>query len=141
VFEVDFVPAVVGPHVAVFAATGGHAGVAEDVFVVTATSAELATFTVGQLRVYLGDVSDTDSTLLEALAAERVAQADRCRVDRYTEALREALMRRVARNLAARRVPVATFTSFEGGGTSTRVPSTDAEIARLEGPYRRWPVG
>jgi hypothetical protein len=141
VFEVDFVPAVVGPHVAVFAATGEHAGVAEDVFVVTATSAELATFTVGQLRVYLGDVSDTDSTLLEALAAERVAQADRCRVDRYTEALREALLRRVARNLAARRVPVATFTSFEGGGTSTRVPSTDAEIARLEGPYRRWPVG
>lgn len=142
VFEADYVPAVVGPHVAVFTATGENAGLVEDVFVVTATSDNLATISVGQLRTYLGDTSETDQLLLDALAAERVAQADRCRVDRYTEALREALLRRVARNLAARAIRVASFTSFEGGGgASQRVPQTDPEIRRLEGPYRRRTVG
>lgn len=142
VFEADYVPSVAGPHVAVFTATGANAGVVEDVFVVTATGDDLATVTIPQLRTYLGDTSETDQALLDALAAERVDQANRCRVNRYTEALREALLRRVARNLAARAIRVTTFTSFEGGGgASQRVPQSDPEIRRLEGPYRRRTVG
>ena len=90
---------------------------------------------------YLGEHSWPYNNVVDALAAEVAAQAARCRVDPYTDDLREACLRRVARNLAARSVPVATFTSFEGGGTSARVPSTDPEVSRLEGPYRRMVVG
>jgi hypothetical protein len=122
-----------------FAATGLGAGADETVVDVTATL--LGHVTVADLREYLGDVSVTDATLADALAAEQSAQADRCRIDPYTAALREALLRRVARNLAARAVPIATFTSFEGGGTSSRVPQVDAEISRFEAPYRRRKVG
>ena len=65
-----------------------------------------------------------------------------CRIPAaYPADLGEALCRRVARNLAARSVPVASFSAFEGGGTVTRVPQRDAEVARLEGPYRRLVVG
>ena len=92
-----------------------------------------------------GGYLKTSASLTElegALAAETAAQAARCRVTPYTDDLREALMRRVARNLAARAIPVATWTSFEGGGgASTRVPTSDPEIARLEAPYRRLVVG
>lgn len=141
VFDADYVPAATGGHTAVFTASGAHAGVSQNVFVVTADQQALQTVTASQLRTYLGDVSTSDAVLLEALAAERADQANRCRLDRYDEALREALMRRVARNLAARRVPVASFTSFDGGGTSTRVPQTDPEVKRLEGPHRRRTMG
>ena len=97
--------------------------------------------TLDELRDYLGATSATDPELTTALHAERAAQAQRCRIDPYTHELREAVMRRVARNLAARSVPVATWTSFEGGATGTRVPNTDAEIRRLEAPYRKLVIG
>lgn len=90
----------------------------------------------------LGASSYTAAVVQSALDAEAAAQRSRCRIPAaYPLDLREALLRRVARNLAARGVPIATFTSFEGGGTSTRVPMVDAEIARLEGPYHRLVVG
>lgn len=91
---------------------------------------------------YLGeDHSYTSEEVGNALAAETAAQARRCRVPvHYPDDLAEALKRRVARNLAARSVPVATFTSFEGGGTSSRVPYVDAEVQRLEAPYLKLPT-
>lgn len=91
---------------------------------------------------YLGDDNSyTSEEVGNALAAETAAQARRCRIPvDYPADLGEALKRRVARNLAARAVPVATFTSFDGGGTSARVPSVDAEVRRLEAPYLRLPV-
>lgn len=124
-------------------------------FVVTATSAEFGddviAFTVdsrqtsgsvptlGDLLVYLGDDnSHSGQEVQDALDAETQAQARRCRIPAdYPADLSEALKRRVARNLAARSVPVASFTSFEGGATSTRVPMSDPEITRLEAPFRR----
>jgi hypothetical protein len=139
VFVLDYMPATVGRHVAMFVSTGPGAGSAVDVFDVLAP--DLSLVTVGDVEAYLGETSATPDDITGALTAERRAQADRCRIDDYTEALREALLRRVARNLAARAVPIATFTSFEGGGTSARVPQVDAEIKRLEGPYVRWTVG
>jgi hypothetical protein len=90
------------------------------------------------IKTYLGDTSATDEEISDALAAETAAQARACTIPAdYPEDLAQALKRRVARNLAARAVPVASFTSFEGGGTSTRVPRIDAEIARLEAPFPR----
>ena len=136
---VPYVPAVMGRHVATWTATGAYAGVAT--VVLDVDPIDLAFISVTDLRDYLGATSATDSELTVALRAERAAQAQRCRIDPYTYELREALMRRVARNLAARSVPVATFTSFDGGATSTRVPSVDAEVRRLEGPYRRLTCG
>ena len=98
--------------------------------------------TTSDCVTYLGDTSATDSEVLDALTAEAAAQRARCRVPAvYPSDLRQALLRRVARNLAARGVPLTSFTSFEGGGTSTRVPHSDAEISRFEGPYRRRTVG
>jgi hypothetical protein len=94
------------------------------------------------VKAYLGDTSYTDEEISDALAAETAAQARACRIPAdYPEDLAQALKRRVARNLAARAVPVASFTSFEGGGTSTRVPKRDAEIARFEAPFLRLVTG
>ena len=137
--QLAYAPTLTGRYVATFTATGDHAGAATVTFDVDPLT--LAFVTADELRSYLGSTSATDSELLEVLRAERAAQAQRCRIDPYTYELREALLRRVARNLAARAVPVATFTSFDGGATSTRVPQVDAEVRRLEGPYRRLAVG
>jgi hypothetical protein len=94
------------------------------------------------VHAYLGDTSATDEEIADALASEQAAQAARCTIPAdYPEDLAQALKRRVARNLAARAVPVASYTSFEGGTTAVRVPRIDAEIARLEAPYLRLPVG
>jgi hypothetical protein len=94
-----------------------------------------------QVLAYLELDADTTGSVAEALAAETAAQRKACDVPAvYGADLAEALKRRVARNLAARAVPIATFTSFEGGGTSARVPQVDAEIARLEAPYRSWVI-
>lgn len=98
--------------------------------------------TVAQVLDYLGETSATTDEVTGALAAEQAAQYAACRVPAvYPADLAEALKRRVARNLAARSVPVAQFTSFDGGATSTRVPMTDPEVARLERPWRRLVVG
>lgn len=139
VYQLDYTPAQVGRYVAVATFTGANAGTAVDVFDVLA--AGLSVVTLADVQAYLGDVSWTAPEIQQALDAERAAQRRRCRIDDYGPDLREALCRRVARNLAARAVPVASFTSFEGGGTSTRVPTKDPEIARLEGPYLRLVVG
>ena len=85
-----------------------------------------------------GGTSQEDDTIEGALAAETRAQARVCRIPAtYPEDLGEALMRRVARNLAARQVPIAQITSFDGGQQVSRVPSWDNEVRRLEGPFRK----
>lgn len=137
-FTLDYTPAAVGRYVAAFVSTGAGAGATVDVFDVL--DVDLSAVTLADVKAYLGETSESDEQITAALDAERAAQSAMCDVDDYGHDLREALKRRVARNLAARSVPVATFTSFEGGGTSTRVPMVDAEIARLEAPYRRWVV-
>jgi hypothetical protein len=94
------------------------------------------------VTAYLGeDCSYTSEEISDALDAETAAQAARCIIPvDYPHDLGQALKRRVARNLAARSVPVAQFTSYEGGATATRVTRYDAEVTRLEAPYLRWPV-
>jgi hypothetical protein len=138
-YQADYTTTVAGRHIARLVTTGANSGVVEQVFDAAALS--LAYVTLTEVKAYLGDTSASDAQITAAMDAERQSQADRCRIQPYTVALREAYMRRVARNLAARAVPVTSFTSFDGGGTSTRVPTTDPEIARLEGPYRKLVIG
>lgn len=89
---------------------------------------------------YAGPVALTwgSSDLAKALAAEKAAQARRCRVPaddgQWPEDLAEALMRRVMRNLGMRNLPLGIQDSDAGG---IRVGGTDPEIRRLEAPHRR----
>lgn len=131
-----------GRYLAVVTSTGATVGVVPfTAWAVLPTTAE-GMPTTSDCLAYLGDTSATDVEIRDALTAEAAAQRSRCRVPAvYPPDLRQSLLRRVARNLAARGVPLTSFTSFEGGGTSTRVPRLDAEIVRFEGPYRRRKVG
>lgn len=102
------------------------------------------------VRAYLGNDAAvrSDAQIDSALKAERTLQASACRVpaDADTtpaavaarEALDEALCRRVAVNLAKRAVPLGMQMSDVG---AARLTSTDPEVRRLEGPYRKLAVG
>jgi hypothetical protein len=137
-----FTTAEEGRHLAVATSSGDVVGVcAFTAWTSSPTDAD-AMPTISEVSLYLGENSWSNDELTDALAAEAPLSGHAARCRPFTRPTwREALKRRVARNLAARAVPVATFTSFEGGGTSTRVPMLDAEIARLEAPYRKRRVG
>lgn len=89
------------------------------------------------LRSYLGAAADQwdDDELGSALAAETADQANKLRVPTVVPAgLDEALKRRVARNLAMRKVPLGIAVSEV---EATQVRALDPEIKRFEAPYRR----
>jgi hypothetical protein len=141
-YTARFTTAEAGRYLAVATASVDVVGVVP--FTAWATDPAAASLTpdVAAVTLYLGDTSWSSAEISSALTAEAAAQRARCRIPAvYPADLAEALKRRVARNLAARAVPVATFTSFDGQATSTRVPMLDAEIVRLEAPYRRRKVG
>lgn len=90
---------------------------------------------------YLGSHKATDDELEEALAAETWNQARMCRIPaEYTPDLRSALLRRCARHLAMKRIPLAVLQGDAETG-STVPPSRDSEVRRFEGPYRRLVMG
>ncbi|MCM4080412.1 hypothetical protein [Paractinoplanes hotanensis] len=90
---------------------------------------------------YLGENSWTDTEIQDALDAETTAQRGVCRVPAtYPDDLREALMRRVAVNLARRKLPLMVLRGDSEQG-NTVPPSRDSEVRRLEGPHRRLKVG
>lgn len=90
---------------------------------------------------YLGDNNSwTDEEVQAALDAESAAQRAVCRVRGvYPADLREALLRRVARNLAMRRLPLAMPQGDAAAGGAV-LPGRDPEVRRLEAPYRRLTV-
>lgn len=135
-FELDYVPASAGGYSAVLATTG-PAWADSRSFVVV--SGALYPLTLAEAKSYLGDVTATDAQVAQAVTVEQAAQARRCRVDDFGPDLRDALLRRVARNLAAGWAS-AQFSSFDGVSTGARVTATDPEIERLERPYLRWAV-
>lgn len=141
-YRAYYTVAAAGRHIAQVTVSGDVIGVVTfTAWVGEATPASLMP-DLSDVKTYLDDVSESDAQLQDVLDAEAAAQRARCSVPAvYPADLREALLRRVARNLAARRVPVAQFSSFEGGSTVTRVPMLDAEIVRFEAPYRRRRVG
>jgi hypothetical protein len=99
------------------------------------------------VQAYLGQESSWGSAEIEsALAAESAAQARVCivpaeTVEDWPADLLEALYRRVAHNLSVRRNPNGVeFAESEFGSTALRVGGNDAEVNRLEGPWRVIPV-
>jgi hypothetical protein len=100
--------------------------------------------TLAEVKTYLGaTASYTDAEITKALAAETAAQAAVCKIPViYPADLGEALMRRVAHNLALRSLPLGIQASItEVAVATTRVGGTDAEVARLERPYKKLVVG
>jgi hypothetical protein len=78
----------------------------------------------------------TDTQLQHVLDAEVALQAEWCTVPAdYAEPLYQAVLRRCAREIAARGVPLGMLgpDAEFGGATLAR---WDAEIERLEGPHR-----
>jgi hypothetical protein len=92
---------------------------------------------------YLGQQNVADADIIDALDAEAAAQRRRCRMPAaYPADLRQALMRRVAVNLAKRQLPLAMqMGDAEAGGAAAYVPGRDPEVRRLEGPHRRVVMG
>lgn len=84
----------------------------------------------------------TMGAIENALDAEAAAQARKCRIEvpgtDLPVDLFEALLRRVARNLAMRNLPLGVQSNEAG---AIRLGSVDPEIARLEAPYRRVVIG
>jgi hypothetical protein len=100
--------------------------------------------TVNDVALYLGANAGTwsQTQLAEVLAGERDAQRAKCgERANYPDALRQALLRRCARALAMRRMPLAVNFGDADGSGSLVLPGRDPEVRRLEGPYRRLVVG
>lgn len=99
---------------------------------------------LGDVAKYLREfaVSWSDEELQGALNAEAAAQRAVCRVGAvFPDDLREALLRRVSRNLAMRNQPLAVLIGDAEVGNSTVLPGNDPEVKRLEGPYRKFVFG
>lgn len=87
---------------------------------------------------YLGENSWTDDEIQDALDAEAAAQRRVCRVEAdYPADLRQALLRRVAVNLARRALPLSMLQGDAEAGGTAPLPSNDAEVRRLERSHRR----
>jgi len=108
---------------------------------------------IADVNAYLGtEHSWTPAQVSAALAAETAAQARACRLPAdppapaaptpYPADLAEALCRRVAHNLALRALPLGVSANIsEMSVATTKVGGTDAEVRRLEAPYRKLVIG
>ena len=98
--------------------------------------------TVAMMRLYDPSLSGhTDLTIQGAINAEAAAQTRICTLpDPVPDDLLEALMRRVVRNLAMRRLPLAIAQGDADGGALI-LPGRDPEVRRLEAPFRRLVCG
>lgn len=128
-----------GRYVARASTTGG---VVDFAAYATAATTEAGMPTVPDVVDYVGPISATEDEVAAALAAEAAAQRSVCRVRAvYPDDLREALLRRVARNLAMRSLPLAVLQGDAEGGSSSILPGRDPEVRRLEAPHRKLTVG
>jgi|SRR3954468_21733211 len=131
----EYLLSVPGRYVAtVFAAGYGATGFAVDAVDVTDAGRLPG---LADATSYLGTTSWGPSDIADALSVERAAQRDRCAIPAYyPDSLRGALLRRVARNLGMRVIPLAQpIGDAEGGGPN--LPPYDPEINRLEKPHWR----
>jgi len=133
---IDDVPTVAGRHLYQWRSTAPALAVDQ---VVVLLAGDAARVTLADVTAYLGPTSWDSTAIAGALAAEQSAQDQRCRTSSvYPPDLAEAVMRRVARNLALRGLPLAMQAGDAG---ASYAPGRDPEIRRLEGPYRRRVVG
>ncbi len=106
----------------------------------------MAAPTLSDVLAYLGDeVSADDAKVGAALAAEKAVQARRCTVPAddavWPADLAEALLRRVHRNIVLRGLPLGLTTNMTDAAVAVTRVGQDAEVLRLEAPFRRWLVG
>lgn len=140
VYRAEYTVATTGRYVA--RAVGAVYGAVDFAAYVAATVAGTAMPAITDLDAYLGTNSFTDDQLQDALDAEAAAQRKACKVPAaYPDDLREALLRRCARNLAFRRVPLSVLQGDADAGTTNAYPGRDPEVRRLEAPYKRLKVG
>jgi hypothetical protein len=137
VYLAQYTIAAAGRHTAI-AATSTHGSAAFTAFATDVTTAAQMP-TLAEVKTYLGANSATDAQIQDALDTESQAQRDICAVPAaYPASLRQALKRRVARNLSMQRIPLAVLQGdAEAGTTSAFLPGTDPEVRRLEKPYLR----
>jgi hypothetical protein len=140
VYRAVYEPTTAGRHLAVAAAAGY--GAATFVAFVGALTTSAGMPDIADVDDYLAPHSWTDTQLQQALDAEAAAQRAVCDVPaEYGADLREALMRRVAVNLAKRRIPLAVLQGdAEAGTPASFVPGSDPEIRRLERPHLKLPT-
>jgi hypothetical protein len=135
VYRTTYAPTVAGRHVA-RAVVSGY-GAATFAAFAKAITAAAGMPDVDAVDDYLAPHSWTDTQLQQALDAESAAQRKVCAVPaEYPADLREALLRRVARNLAMRPIPLAVLQGDAEVGSSV-LPGSDPEVRRLEKPYLR----
>lgn len=118
-------------------------GAADFAAYATATTAGTGMPDTDDVAAYMGDSAASWETeeIQDALDAEAAAQRSRCRVGGvYPADLRQALLRRVVRNLALRSLPLAVLRGDAEAG-DTILPGSDPEVRRLEAPYRKLVVG
>ncbi|KAB1925146.1 hypothetical protein F8280_12105 [Micromonospora noduli] len=140
VYRVLYVVGTAGRYIARVVATD-H-GAADFAAYATGTTAGTGMPDVTAVVEYIGETSHTEEEIQDALDAESAAQRAVCRVRAvYPDDLRQALLRRVQRNLALRQLPLAVLQGDAGAGDSTVLPGRDPEIRRLEAPHRKLVVG
>lgn len=97
---------------------------------------------IEQVRAWIGVPSQVvdDAQLQGVLDAELAAQAQVCNVDTWADQLTQAIYRRCGREVAAMALPLGVVApdSEYGGG---QLPRYDAEIERLERPFRKVVMG
>lgn len=103
---------------------------------------------IEEVTAYLAETGGSwpEDQIAGAYAAEKAAQASVCKVPasdtEWPADLAEALCRRVAHNLALRALPLGVAPSIADGAVAIARPGgTDAEVRRLEAPYRKRVVG
>lgn len=140
-YRATYTPTVGGRHIAVV--VDAEHGAVDFAAYVTTTTTAAGMPTVDDVADYLReDAASWETTeLQDALDAEAAAQMARCRLSAvYPADLRQALLRRVQRNLALRALPLAVLQGDAEAG-STVLPGNDPEVRRLEAPHRRLVVG
>lgn len=125
-----------GRYVARAAATGY--GVADFVAYVQGTTLAAGMPTLANVLNFLEWDADNEwGDAATALATESANQRRICNVAAvYPDDLRGALYRRVARNLAMKKLPVAVLRG-DGESGDTVLPGNDPEVRRLERPHRK----
>lgn len=144
VYRAQYVTTVTGRHL--IEVTHAEYGRADAVAVVVAPTSATSMPNVADVDNYLrsggGEHNWSDEDINDALLAEQSAQARVCRVGAvYPPDMREALLRRVQRNLAMRPLALAMARGDADGGDTVMLPQHDPEVRRLERPYRKLPMG
>jgi hypothetical protein len=135
IYRAEYLPAVAGRFVA-RAVTTSHGAVDFSAYVTAAvTDAQMPDLTA--VKNYIGPTSHDDSDLQDALDAEASAQRDVCFIPAaYPASLRQALLRRVTRNLAMRPLALGVQRGdAEVGEAALIPPGSDPEVRRLEKPF------